>query len=156
MTQTKKQAGLFGLLLVLDQLSKWWIEQHLPFYRNTVIDGLFDIVQAHNTGVAFSLFSGSQNDHLLLGVTLGIALIVAIWWWRERGIPGLTSWLLMLIMAGAAGNILDRIFRGYVVDFLDFYLRIGGHEYHWPAFNVADSCISIGVALLVATSFRKK
>jgi len=156
MSHLQKQVGLFGLLLIADQLSKWWIEQQLPFYHATIIDGLFNIVRAHNTGVAFSMFANTNQEYMLTGVTLGIAAMVSIWWWRERHSAGLTAWLLVLILVGAAGNIWDRVQFGYVVDFLDFYVRINGQEYHWPAFNVADSCISIGVVLLVATSFRKR
>lgn len=150
------QIGLFGLLLAADQVSKWWIEQQFPFYHATVIDGFADIVRAHNTGVAFSMFANIGQEYLLAGVTIGIAAMVSIWWWRERRSAGLTSWLLVLILAGAAGNIWDRIQLGYVVDFLDVYIRMNGQEYHWPAFNVADSCIFVGVVLLIATSFKKR
>jgi len=154
MSRLHKQIGLFGLLLIADQLSKWWIEQP-GFSAFIVIDGFFDIVRAHNTGVAFSLFANMKQEYILTGVTLGIAAMVSIWWWRERHSRGVEPWLLVLILAGAAGNIWDRIQHGYVVDFLDFYLRINGQDYHWPVFNVADACISIGVVMLVITSFKR-
>ncbi len=156
MSRMQMQIGLFVLLLTADQLSKWWIEQQPLFFHTTVIDGFFNIVRAHNTGVAFSLFANMNQAYLLTGITLGIAAMVAIWWWRERCSADITPWLLLLILAGAAGNIWDRIQHGFVVDFLDFYLRFDGREYHWPAFNVADTCISIGVVLLVFTSFKKR
>jgi len=160
MNRTRSQIILFALLLVADQLSKWWIEQHgvLHFKTISVIPGLFNIVRAHNTGVAFSMFndlSGAWRSYLLLGVTIGIAFIVSLWWWRERRHAGVLPWALTLILSGAAGNIWDRFQQGYVVDFLDFYIKIQGHEYHWPAFNVADSCITIGVAILLISSFRR-
>ncbi|MDX8396161.1 MAG: signal peptidase II, partial [Mariprofundaceae bacterium] len=66
------------------------------------------------------------------------------------------SWLLTLIIVGAAGNIWDRMTLGYVVDFVDWYVRFGGQEYHWPAFNIADSCISIAVVLLLFHSFKQR
>ena len=159
MNCTYKQIILFTLLLTADQLTKGWIEQQIPFFHITIIDGFFNIVKAHNFGVAFSLFA--DRDHrwhtmLLLGITIAIAAAVSLWWWRERKNPGLLSWLLVLILAGAAGNIWDRVQRGYVVDFIDWHIVIGGHDYHWPAFNIADSCISISVVLLLITSFRHR
>ena len=152
------QIALFALLLTADQLSKWWIEQQLPFFHYTVIPGLFEIIRAHNFGVAFSMFAdwnSAWRTHSLLGVTIGIALVVSIWWWRERNRRGPEPWLLILILAGAVGNIWDRIQLGYVVDFIDWYVRIDGTEYHWPAFNIADASISIAVVLLIVTGFRK-
>ncbi|MDX8403134.1 MAG: signal peptidase II [Mariprofundaceae bacterium] len=156
--RTWQQLGLFTLLLAADQLSKWWIEQQLPFFHHSVIDGYFNIIKAHNFGVAFSMFAdwnSAWRTHTLLGVTIGIALVVAIWWWRERNKRGLESWLLILILVGAIGNIWDRLQLDYVVDFIDWYVRIDGAEYHWPAFNIADACISIAVVLLLITSFKK-
>jgi len=157
--RTHKQIALFALLLAADQLTKWWIEQQLPFFHMTVIDGFFNIVRAHNFGIAFSMFSAWSNQWrtaLLLGVTIGIAVIVLIWWLRERHARGIEPWLMVMILAGAAGNIWDRVQYGYVVDFIDWYVRFGGQEYHWPAFNIADACISVSVALLLITSFRHR
>ena len=158
MNRTWQQLALFILLLTADQLSKWWIEQQLPFFHHSVIDGFFSIVKAHNFGVAFSMFAdwnSAWRTNTLLGVTIGIALVVGIWWWRERNKRGLEPWLLMLILVGAVGNIWDRLQLGYVVDFVDWYVRIGGTEYHWPAFNIADACISIAVVLLLIISFKR-
>jgi len=156
--RTLAQIAVFALLLAADQLSKWWIEQQIPFFHITVIDGYFDIVRAHNFGVAFSMFADWGNQWrtgMLLGLTTGIAAIVSIWWWRERRQPGGVSWLLTLILAGAVGNIWDRVQLGYVVDFIDWHVVIGSQDYHWPAFNIADSCISVAVVLLLLTSFKK-
>ncbi len=157
MNRTYKQIILFLLILTVDQLSKWWIEQQAPFFHMTVVDGFFNIVKIHNFGVAFSLFADWRprlRTTLLLGITIGIAAVVSLWWWRERRIPGLLSWLLTLILAGAVGNIRDRVQLGYVVDFIDWHIVIGGHDYHWPAFNIADSCISVSVVLLLISNFR--
>ncbi len=156
--KTQAQIAVFALLLTADQLSKWWIEQQIPFFHMTVIDGFFNIVRAHNFGVAFSLLAdwGHQwRTALLLGVTIGIAAVVSVWWWRERAAPGNISWLLILILTGAVGNIWDRLQFGYVVDFIDWYVVIGGEAYHWPAFNIADACISVSVLLLLLTSLKK-
>ena len=158
LTRTQQQIGLFTLLLAADQLSKWWIEQQMPFFHMVVIDGFFNLVKAHNFGVAFSMFADwnhAWRTTLLLGVTIGIALVVALWWWKERKNKGIESWLFVLIMVGATGNIWDRLTLGYVVDFIDWYVVMGGHAYHWPAFNIADSCISIAVVLLLISTFKK-
>jgi len=152
------QVALFALLLTADQLSKWWIEQQLPFFSYTVIEGYFNLVKAHNFGVAFSMFAdwdSAWRTNSLLGITIGIALVVTLWWWRERNKRGLEPWLLILILTGAVGNIWDRMQLGYVVDFIDWYIRIDATEYHWPAFNIADACISVSVVLLLIAGFRK-
>ncbi|MDX8383878.1 MAG: signal peptidase II [Ghiorsea sp.] len=157
--QTKRQLLFFILLLAADQLSKWWIEQQIPFYHQSIIDGFFNLVKAHNYGVAFSMFAdwnAMWRTNLLLGVTIGIALAVSVWWWKERNKTSGDSWLLMLILVGAVGNIWDRMTLGYVVDFIDWYVIWDGVAYHWPAFNIADSCISVAVVLLLVRSFKKR
>jgi len=157
-TRTQAQIALFALLLAADQITKWWIQQP-DFHPFVVIDGFFNIVRAHNTGVAFSLFADlpeAYRAYILIAVTTLIAFAVLFWWSREREHSGLNSWLLVMILAGAAGNIWDRIQHGYVVDFIDWYVRVNGHEYHWPAFNVADACISVGVVLLLATGLIRR
>jgi len=105
------QLVLLLLLVVADQLSKLWIEQQPLYFHMTVIEHWFNLVKAHNFGVAFSMFADwdhAWRTRLLLGVTIGIALAVALWWWRERDKAGLDTWLLIMILAGAAGNIWDR------------------------------------------------
>jgi len=157
MTRTHKQIALFSLLVAADQLSKWRIQQP-DFHPFTVIDGYFNMIRAYNPGVAFSMFADLPDAvrlWLLLGVTIGIAVAVLFWWWQERLRAGITSWLLVLILTGAVGNIWDRIQLGYVVDFIDWYVRTNSAEYHWPAFNIADACISVAVVLLIFTSFKK-
>jgi len=158
MKRTTAQILLFALLVGLDQWSKWWIERP-EFHPFVVIDGFFNIIRAHNTGVAFSMFANLPapwRAWLLLGITIGIAFGVLLWWLKDRSSRGPTSWLLVLILAGAAGNIWDRLHQGYVVDFIQWYVTIGGKAYVWPAFNIADSCISVGVVLLLLTSLRHR
>jgi len=157
MNRTLLQSATFFLLVTLDQLSKWWIQQ-TDFSPFAVIDGYFNIIRAYNPGVAFSMFADlpdSVRVGLLLGLTIAIAIAVVFWWWQERQQAGITSWLLMMILAGAVGNIWDRIQLGYVVDFIDWYVRTGNGEYHWPAFNIADACISVAVVLLLLSNLKK-
>jgi len=156
--RTQAQLALFALLLAADQLSKWWIEHQPPFWHQTIVPGFFDLVRAHNFGVAFSMFanwSHAWRTGLLLGLTIGIAVTVLVWWWRERRHAGALSWLLTMILAGAAGNILDRARLGYVVDFIDWHMRVNGRDWHWPAFNLADSYITVAVIGLLLLSFRR-
>jgi len=155
--RTQVQISLFALLVGLDQATKWWIEQE-GFQAFTVIDGLFDIVRAHNTGVAFSMFNNLPDvwrTSFLVLLTCTIAIAVTVWWSRERNRPGPTSWLLICILAGAVGNIWDRIQLGYVVDFILWHITINDQTYYWPAFNIADSCISVSVVLLLILNFRQ-
>jgi len=152
------QVALFALLLSFDQLSKWWIEQQIPFFTQTVIEGYFNLVRAHNFGVAFSVFDDWDSPwrtNLLLGVTIGIASVVTLWWWRERNNRGIEPWMLVMILAGAVGNIWDRMVLGYVVDFVDWFFITDGVDYHWPAFNMADAYISTAVVILIATSAKR-
>jgi len=155
--RVKLQMLVFVLLLAADQLSKWWIEQQYPFFQLVVIDGFFNVVKAHNFGVAFSMFADwghAWRTNLLLGLTCTIAVVVSVWWSKEVRKDRGESWLLMLVLVGAAGNIWDRFTLGYVVDFIDWYVVYNGEALHWPAFNIADSCIFVAVVLLLIRSFK--
>jgi len=153
------QLLLFAAILFLDQWSKYWIEQP-SFTSFAVIDGFFHIIQAHNDGIAFSLFADwpdAWRVNLLVGMTSVIAVGIVIWWVQTlRQKDYFISWVLILVLAGAIGNIWDRTQLGYVVDFLLFYVEYDGEFYAYPAFNVADSSICIGVFLLVVDSFRNR
>ncbi len=117
----------------------------------TVIDGFFNLVHVRNTGIAFSLFADSEpwfRDLVLPGVSMvAIAAIVALLY-RQGNLSTLSRVALVLILAGAVGNLYDRLLYGYVTDFLDLYVG----TYHWPAFNVADSAITIGAVMLLLDS----
>jgi signal peptidase II len=145
-------AAVFGL----DRLTKIAIERRIAegaFRR--VIPGFFDIARSANSGVAFGIFNDSSfawRTLALILVNLVAVIAIAVYLWRGREIDRPTLWGLGLILGGAAGNGLDRIVSGRVTDFLDFYLG----EYHWPAFNVADSSIVIGGGLLILGMLRTK
>ncbi|MDQ6951525.1 MAG: signal peptidase II [Mariprofundales bacterium] len=153
-----KQLVLLVLLLVLDQGTKWWIEQQSWDFHMVVIHGFFNLIKAHNTGVAFSMLANLPPEwgaRFILGVTIGIAGAVSLWWWRGRHRHGSEGWWLVLVLAGAGGNIWDRAQLGYVVDFIQWFVVIGGKAYVWPTFNIADSCITVAVVGLILTSGRR-
>ena len=147
-----RRRALYALLslaiVVLDQLTKALLKARLPLYESfPVIPGFFDITHVENTGAAFGLFA--SFDHplrtaFLLAVAGGVFLGVLYYAWRTSAEALLLQLALALVMGGAVGNLADRVRSGTVTDFLLFY--VGRHQ--WPAFNVADSAITIGVGLL--------
>lgn len=145
--------------IVLDQVSKWWIlERVLPCLSGPpgpwcetlapfiTVTGFFNIVMTWNRGVSFGLFTHEAEfmPYVLIAVALVITGFMATWLWRTgRVYPAVC---IGLVIGGAMGNVIDRFRFGAVADFLDFHVA----GWHWPAFNVADSCIVVGVFLLVA------
>ncbi len=134
-------------IIFLDQITKWMILESMPLYGSIpVIKGFFSITHIHNPGGAFGLFAVESlwvRKILFLGVSSLAALLVLYFYHKT---PRTYPWLLAafsLIFGGAVGNLIDRVRFGKVVDFLLFYIG----EYHWPAFNVADSAITVGVIL---------
>ena len=136
------------VVLVLDQVTKYLALERLPPGRPIVlIDGFFSLTLVMNPGLAFGMFAGTPVGWRWLVALLSIGALSVLAVVGLRMLPAggrLTGLALGLIFGGAVGNLIDRGRFGAVVDFLDFYWR----GYHWPAFNVADSAISIGVALL--------
>ena len=113
-----------------------------------VIPGLFRLVRVENRGIAFGILSDSSSPWttaILILVSLAAMVLVGTLLWQNHPSARLAGTGLALILGGAAGNLVDRITRGWVVDFLDFYVG----AYHWPAFNVADSAIVVGAATLL-------
>ena len=141
-------------ILVLDQWTKWLVEIHLPHSAShPLIPGFLNLPHVKNTGVAFGLFAaqGADGSSWLL-VVLGLAALAAVFLYFRMA-PSHDRLLLVslaLVVGGAAGNLLDRVVAGAVTDFVDVYVG----TYHWPAFNVADSAITVGIALMILDSFR--
>jgi signal peptidase II len=135
-----------GGVLLLDRASKVVIgNAYQPGESRTVVGGFFDLVHLHNPGVAFGLFSGSESVlKVVLLSSVAIAAVVAVVFYSLRSPAShrLLQVSLALILGGALGNLYDRISQGYVVDFLSFHIG----RFYWPAFNAADTAISIGVA----------
>jgi signal peptidase II len=140
-------SGWLVVILVFDQFSKLIVDRSMPLHHTIpIIDGLFNLTYVRNTGAAFGIFAGSHQAFrlpFLIGVSvLAIGFIFVMLMRLRASATGLIT-ALALILGGAIGNLIDRLVYGEVIDFLDVYLS----EYHWPAFNVADSCITIGVAI---------
>ena len=142
---------LFGLLIALavvavDQLTKYVVLNYiLSEYAAIVLAPFFAVVRAWNTGVSFSMFNnwGINGVYILSGVALIIVAVLLVWLKNEHN--KVIQLALGFIVGGALGNVIDRIRLGAVFDFLDFYVG----EYHWPAFNMADSFICIGAFIIV-------
>lgn len=138
--------GVAALTVVLDQATKFVVVEALgDGYRRVPVTSFFNLVLTHNTGISFGLLSGSAWWHPWLLVALALAVVagLTVWLWRQPD-PLLAAGV-GLVSGGAFGNVIDRIRLGAVIDFLDFHL--GG--WHWPAFNVADSAIAVGVGVLL-------
>jgi signal peptidase II len=140
--------GLSLLVIVLDQLSKWFVASHMQVYQTKYVLPVFNIALLHNTGAAFSMLAGQPGWQRWFFVVLAVAIAGAIVVWLAR-LPAATNrWMpagLALVAGGAVGNVLDRLVKGYVVDFLQFHWQ----GWYFPAFNVADSAITVGAILLV-------
>jgi signal peptidase II len=140
---------IVAAVIALDRLTKWLVIRHLPeAHEIPVIPGLFQLSHWENTGAAFSMFADSSSPWRTLGL-IGFAvialLVVSFLLWKSGSALNSVTLALALIMGGASGNLWDRVAKGTVTDFLDFY--IGQH--HWPPFNIADSAIVVGSLLLM-------
>ena len=137
------------MVFLSDQLTKDLITKSIPDHAVIpVVPGFFNLLRTENSGIAFSLFSGSSSSWkmvLLIGVSVTLLVAVFIIALRSREINWQSGIGLALILGGAFSNLVDRIRYGQVVDFLDFYYR----GYHWPAFNLADSAIVVGAGFLI-------
>jgi signal peptidase II len=134
------------LILLVDQLSKWLIIGQFNLGDSRSITGFFNLVRAHNPGAAFSFLAqaGGWQRWLFTGLGVGASLLMI---WMLRSHPGqkLFGFAIACILGGAIGNVIDRLVHGYVVDFLDFHWD----GWHFPAFNAADSAITLGAACLL-------
>ncbi len=141
-------------LIVLDRVTKAAVSGAMPLHSTKeLIPGFFNLVHTRNTGIAFSLFADSGpwvRNVVLPAVSVAAVLLIVYLFLSAGGGARRMNVALTLVLAGAAGNLYDRAIYGYVVDFLDVYVV----SYHWPAFNVADSCITIGAGLLLIDALR--
>ncbi len=142
-------------VFILDRLSKLWIVSHIPSGQDiTIIPRFFRLTHVYNNGAAFSLFADTPSPDrvrwmLIAFSVVAIVIVLGVLWKAGRAI-NMTSVALALILGGAVGNLYDRLASRYVIDFLAFNI----FGYHYPDFNVADSCIVIGACLLLIEVFR--
>jgi len=152
-------AVLSLLIIVVDAYTKWLVTKNFDLNESrSVIPDFFQLVHVQNTGAAFGIGANSASRFvpmLLNFGAIGVFTIVAVYSFRSSINDRLLQTGLHLILGGAIGNLIDRFRFGSVVDFLDFYVTLGGNSHHWPAFNVADSAICIGIGLLFLDMRRK-
>jgi signal peptidase II len=136
-----------ALVVVLDQATKLWIVAVFDEWEVLVVWPVFNLTLVYNTGAAFSLLAdaGGWQRLFFIAVATLVTLIMAIWLSRLQPDERLTGWGLALVIGGAVGNLIDRVRIGKVIDFLQWHWQ----EWYWPSFNLADSAITVGVALLL-------
>ena len=142
-----------GSVILLDQVTKIWIDRTLPLYETrSLIDGFFDLHYIRNTGAAFGFLSGSAASFRIpffLGVSaVAIGIILYLFHKLEES-DFMVPLALSMVLGGAVGNLIDRIRLGSVIDFIYLHYK----SFHWPAFNVADIAITVGVFLLILRMF---
>jgi len=145
------------LVLTADQLTKLWITRTVPLsVSKKIIPGFFNLTHIHNRGAIFGFLGQSRNSvvfYFLMAASLVALFLVIYYFFKTPPAEKLMILSLSLILAGALGNLIDRVFRTYVIDFLDFYVN----NWHWPSFNIADASVSIGaVGLILLFIFKKK
>ncbi len=144
--------GLAGLVVLLDQFSKAWLTGSFTYGEGVVITPFFNIVHVLNHGAAFSFLAGAGGWQrwffVVLAVAISVWLIIMI---RQQQHERLAPTAFAFILGGAIGNVIDRVTIGAVVDFLDFHAA----GYHFPAFNLADSAITLGVILMFVQQYRE-
>ena len=141
-------------VVALDQATKFLVTRFLALYERVEVLPVLDFTLLHNTGAAFSLLAGASGWQrwFFIGLAGVVSAVLVVWIWRTPRGEKLLPLALALILGGAVGNVIDRIWHGYVVDFI--HAHWGGA--YFPAFNIADSAITIGAALLIVDAFREK
>ncbi|MFZ9677541.1 MAG: signal peptidase II [Quisquiliibacterium sp.] len=153
MSKMRRWLLLAGLIVIGDQLSKFAILDSLQYgQRLALIPGWFDLTLVYNTGAAFSFLAsaGGWQRWFFVGIGIGATLFI-LWMLARHPSQRLFAFALSLIMGGAVGNVIDRLLHGKVVDFLLVYRD----PWYWPAFNVADSAITVGAVFLIVDEFRR-
>ena len=149
-----KWFGISVLVIVLDQITKYVASHMLLMHEPVAILPFFNFTLMHNPGAAFSFLADQDGWQrwLFAGLALGVSIVLAIWLHRLKTHEKWLALALSLVLGGAIGNLIDRVYYGYVIDFIDVYYNTS----HWPAFNIADAAISIGAVMLIIDTFRSK
>lgn len=146
-------AVIMSVLVILDQITKYLVVIYKKsLYANPVevIPGFFNIVYVRNTGAAWGMFHG--NNLILLLIAIAALVLFTVFFKAITEYYPERIFAFFMVISGIIGNSIDRVLRGSVVDFLDFYFR----SYHWPSFNVADSAICVGVTIIIISSLFRK
>jgi signal peptidase II len=134
------------LIVALDQASKAWIIAHLELYQAVTVTSFFEVIRTHNPGAAFSFLANASGWQRWFFIGLGLLVSIAVPLWLRKTNPrALVAAGLSFIVGGALGNVIDRVWHGEVIDFIHFHRG----SFDFPAFNVADSAISVGAAFLI-------
>ncbi len=155
---SKKNAGLMlwlgvaVVVVLLDQVTKITMTRLLGYGQVEYVNHYLNLVMVYNKGAAFSFLSDQSGwqRYFFSALAAGVSIFI-VWMLNRNANERLFCWSLSLILGGAVGNLIDRLAYGHVIDFLDFHLN----AWHWPAFNVADSAITIGAALFVLDELRR-
>ena len=141
------------VVVVLDQATKFLATRFLDLYERVEVLPVLDFTLLHNTGAAFSLLAGASGWQrwFFIGLAFTVSAVLMVWIWRTPRGEKLLPLSLSLILGGALGNVIDRIVHGYVVDFIHAHWGAA----YFPAFNIADSAITIGAGLLILDAFRE-
>lgn len=144
--------GVAAIIILLDQVTKVAITKMLTYGQSIRVTSFFNLVLAYNKGAAFSFLASESGWQRWVFTAISIAATFFLLFLLKRHAgQRLFCLSLALIMGGAVGNLIDRVMYGHVIDFLDFYVR----NWHWPAFNVADSAITIGAGLFILDELRR-
>jgi signal peptidase II len=140
------------LVVVLDQITKIWIDSSLNYNQPVTVLPFFDLRLLYNQGAAWSFLAtaGGWQRWFLTSLAIVVSIILVVWLSRLKQPYSLLAVAIALILGGAVGNVIDRIIYGYVIDFIDIYYN----AWHWPAFNLADSAISLGAIILIIDALR--
>jgi signal peptidase II len=144
--------GIAAIVILLDQITKITVAKLFTFGEIHAVTSFFNLTLVYNKGAAFSFLAaeGGWQRYFFTGLGI-IAALVIIYLLKKHAGQRLFCWSLALILGGAIGNVIDRIAYGHVIDFLDFHVN----NWHWPAFNVADSAICVGAAMFVLDELRR-
>jgi signal peptidase II len=142
-----------ALIIVFDQITKYWAVTQLPFHQAVYVMPYVEWYLTYNPGAAFSFLADAGGWQRWFFTVTTIIISIVIFFWIKKLEPNekMTAISLSLILGGAIGNLIDRIYLGHVVDYVQVWLG----SYPWPAFNVADAAISVGAVLLILTSFTE-
>lgn len=149
-----KWFALSALIIIIDQITKYAASSMLLMHEPVPVLPFFNFTLMHNTGAAFSFLAdqGGWQRWFFAALALGVSIVLAVWLYRLKAQEKWLALALSLVLGGAVGNLIDRVYYGYVIDFIDIYYNTS----HWPAFNIADSAITVGAVMLVIDTFRNK